>query len=185
MFPPTLTPPHHRDSHLGHGFLRERGRLFVKKQAEESWREKLVKETSSAQSFIGTVKPRISAVWLKGQTHPNGFEEVQVGQEVALGLVKPIAGGIADTFLNLTGHVVISNVDKFLQGRFVTEVSEMEAKTFSQHLDGKNWQSGSERVQYYDHMCARYNERVEVERNVSKYKIYSLFSFGTNANVTT
>lgn len=74
-------------------------------------------------------------VWLKSRTHPNGFEEVQVGQEVALGFVKPVTGGLADNFLSHSGHVAVSNVDKLLQRCGVTEVSEMEAKTFSQHLD--------------------------------------------------
>ena len=54
---------------------------------------------------------------------------------MALGLVKPITGGIADNFLRQTGNVAIGNVDKLLQGRGVTEVSEMKAETFSQHLD--------------------------------------------------
>lgn len=36
------------------------------------------------------------------------------------------------------GHVAVSNVDKLLQRRGVTEVSEMEAKTLSQHLDKEN-----------------------------------------------
>lgn len=33
------------------------------------------------------------------------------------------------------GHVVVSDVDELFQRCGVTEVSEMEAKTFSQHLD--------------------------------------------------
>lgn len=69
------------------------------------------------------------------RTHPNGFEEVQIGQEVALCLVEPVTGGVADDFLSHSGHVAVSDVNKLLQRRGVTEVSEMEAKTFSQHLD--------------------------------------------------
>lgn len=56
---------------------------------------------------------------------------------MTLCLVEPIAGGAADDFLSQAGHVAVSNVNKLLQGRGVTEVSEMEAKTFSQHLDGQ------------------------------------------------
>lgn len=60
---------------------------------------------------------------------------------MALGLVQPIPGGLADDFLSQTGHVAVGNVDKLLQGRCVTEVSEMEAETFSQHLDGEGKKS--------------------------------------------
>lgn len=54
---------------------------------------------------------------------------------MALCLIQPVTGGPADNFLSHTGHVIISNVDKLLQGCGVTEVSEMEAETFSQHLN--------------------------------------------------
>lgn len=53
---------------------------------------------------------------------------------MTLRLVEPVAGGVADNFLSQTGHVAVSNVNKLLQGGGVTEVSEMEAKPFSQHL---------------------------------------------------
>lgn len=56
---------------------------------------------------------------------------------MALSLIQPITGGPADNFLSHTGHIVVRNVDEVLQWRGVTEVSEMEAKTFSQHLNRK------------------------------------------------
>lgn len=68
-------------------------------------------------------------------THTNRFQEVQVGQEVALGFIQPVTGGPADNFLSHTGHIMVCNVHKLLQWRGVTEVSEMETKTFGQHLD--------------------------------------------------
>ncbi|TNN64378.1 hypothetical protein EYF80_025419 [Liparis tanakae] len=69
-------------------------------------------------------------------THPNGFEKVQVGEEVALGLVQPITGRLANDILSQAGHVAVGDVDELLEGRAVAEVPEMEAETFSQHLDG-------------------------------------------------
>lgn len=54
---------------------------------------------------------------------------------MALGLVQPVTGGLADDFLSKPGHIAVSNVDKLLQGRGVAEVSEMEAETLSQDLD--------------------------------------------------
>lgn len=56
---------------------------------------------------------------------------------MALGLVKPVTGGLADNFLSHTGHVVVSNVDELFQRRGVTKVSEMEAEALSQHLERK------------------------------------------------
>ena len=47
-------------------------------------------------------------------TYPDGFEEVQVGQEVTLGAVQPIAGGVADDVLCELGHVAVGDVDKLL-----------------------------------------------------------------------
>lgn len=76
-----------------------------------------------------------SRIWLVAWSYPNRFEEVQVGEEVALGFVQPITGRIADDFLRQTGDVAVSNMDKVFQGCGITEVSKMEAETFSQHLD--------------------------------------------------
>lgn len=53
---------------------------------------------------------------------------------MALRLVKPITRGLADNFLSQLGDIAVCNVNKLLQGCGVTEVSEMEAETFSQHL---------------------------------------------------
>lgn len=71
-------------------------------------------------------------------THPDRFEEVQVGQEVALRLVQPVAWRLADDLLSQMGNVAVGDVNKLLQGRGVAEVSEMEAEAFRQHLDGQN-----------------------------------------------
>lgn len=54
---------------------------------------------------------------------------------MALGPVQPVTGGPADDFLRQTGNVAVGDVDKLLQGRGVTEVPEMEAKTFGEDLD--------------------------------------------------
>lgn len=62
---------------------------------------------------------------------------------MTLRFVEPVAGGVADNFLSQAGHVAVSNVNKLLQGRGVTEVSEMEAKTFSQHLDRQKQKENS------------------------------------------
>lgn len=71
-------------------------------------------------------------------THPDRFEEVQVGQEVALRLIQPVTGGFAYNFLSQARHVVVGNVDKLLQWGRVAEVSQMEAETFCQNLDRGN-----------------------------------------------
>lgn len=59
---------------------------------------------------------------------------------MALCLVQPITGGVADYFLSHVGHILVSDVDKLLQRCGVAQVSEVEAKTFSEHLkrEGKN-----------------------------------------------
>lgn len=62
---------------------------------------------------------------------------------MALRLVQPVTGGLADDFLSQTGHVAVGNVNKLLQRRGVTEVSEMEAKTFSEHL-GREKKKGAQ-----------------------------------------
>lgn len=72
------------------------------------------------------------------QTHPDRFEEVQVGQEVALRLIQPVTGGLAYNFLSQVRHVVVGNVNKLFQWGRVAEVSEMEAETFRQDLDRGN-----------------------------------------------
>lgn len=51
---------------------------------------------------------------LDANPHPDWFEEVQIGQEVALCLVQPVTGGLADDFLSQTRHVVVSDVNKLL-----------------------------------------------------------------------
>lgn len=71
-------------------------------------------------------------------THPDRFEEVKVGQKVALRLIQPVTGGLAYNFLGQARHVAVSNVNELLQRRRVAEVSEMEAEAFGQDLDRGN-----------------------------------------------
>lgn len=90
---------------------------------------------------------------------------------MALGLVQPITGGVADNFLSQTGHVAVGNVDKLLQGCGVTEVSEMEAETFSQHLGREK-----KRVQWF---------RKRIMKACVCYKLREDRGGEKNVNVTT
>lgn len=77
-------------------------------------------------------------------THPDRFEEVKVGQKVALRLIEPVTGGLAYDFLGQARHVAVSNVNELLQRRRVAEVSEMEAEAFGQDLDRRNEGNGTD-----------------------------------------
>lgn len=78
---------------------------------------------------------------------------------------------------------MIGNVDKLLQGRGVTEVSEMKAETFSQHLDReKKEHIGSERVENWDITCVLDTMRGHIEQYIQQINIHKNMS---NVNVTT
>lgn len=72
---------------------------------------------------------------MDSQTHSDGLEEVQVGQEVALGLVEPVGGRAADDLLRQEGHVAVGDVDELVQRRGVAQVPQVEAEAFGQHLE--------------------------------------------------
>lgn len=71
------------------------------------------------------------------RTHSNRFQKVQIGEEVVLSLVEPVTGWFADDLLSQVRHVTVCNVDKLLQRCYVAKISEMESKTFCEHLKWK------------------------------------------------
>lgn len=68
-------------------------------------------------------------------SYPYGFQEVKVGQEVALCTVQPISRRLTDDFLRHLGDVVIGDAHKLLQRRRVAQISQMHSETFNQHLE--------------------------------------------------
>lgn len=68
-------------------------------------------------------------------THPDGLQEVQVGQEVALCLVEPLGGGRAEDLLGLQRYHLVRDRYKVLQGGGIAHVSEVDVKAFDQHLE--------------------------------------------------
>lgn len=90
------------------------------------------------RQLVYGVKKMIFLLSLASPTHPDRFEEVQVGEKVALCLIQPVTGGLANNFLSQARHVAVGNVNKLLQWGRVAEVSEMEAETFGEDLDRGN-----------------------------------------------
>lgn len=67
-------------------------------------------------------------------SYPKRFEEIQVGLEVSLGLVQPASWRPADDVLGESRHPFVLDGHKVLKCGGAAHISQMDAKTFDQHL---------------------------------------------------
>lgn len=71
----------------------------------------------------------------------HGLEEVQVVQEVLLGMVQPDGRGLTEDFLYQHGHLPVRDCHKVLQTLLAplpgTHVPQVDPETFEQDLRGR------------------------------------------------